>query len=73
MQVSTNGESDGGRCKDELDVLCHAGKKSALFAQGLVGIVEGSSGFGDGTGHLRIAEGESQIHDDHESGGDGQP
>src|SRR5690606_3793756 len=72
VEISAYGRSDGRRGKDKLNILRHAGKKAQVLAQTPFRIGEGPTCPGNGAGHLRIAKGKGDIHDDDKEGSDGE-
>ncbi len=62
MKISPDRGCNGGGCKNKLNNLCHTPEKAHAFAQGTVGIVKSSPGFGNGTSQFGIAEGKGDVH-----------
>src|SRR5690606_10891721 len=72
VEISTYGRSDGRRGKDKLNILRHAGKKAQMLAQTPFRIGKSPTCSGNCAGHLRIAKGKGDIHDNDKEGSDGE-
>src|SRR5690606_8865136 len=72
VEISAYGRSDGRRRKDKLNILYHDREKSQVHAQTTFRIGKSPTCPGNGAGHLRIAKGKGDIHDDNKEGGDGK-